>query len=161
MATADELRAVVGECLDGHICVQAWVGYAGVIFVGFGTDVIPASEQEESHPMPPYELQTNWADWQVESSAKVLGTADDEDEVMVKAVQALVGYSVLSWNYHEELQVITIEFDDNLSLKVKPFYNDERPNAESWWFVILETNRVVGVASNLAVFEGVYSHGDD
>jgi len=60
----EDIRTAFEIAFRDHLVVQAWLGYAQVLFCGFGNDPIqlPAGER---HFQPPFELQTNYADWTV------------------------------------------------------------------------------------------------
>ena len=158
IATADELEEAIHECLDGKLCVQAWLGYGSAIFIGFGDQVIPGPAPNDKHPRPLYELQTLFAKWQVEGPAGVMATWEDEsDEVITAAIEALVGRRVISWQREHEQQALTIKFEAGLSLCLAPYLYEEDPESGAWWFVLAEDDKVIGVNSDKSVFQGPYS----
>src|SRR5690348_13149496 len=84
--------------IPGRRCVEAWLGYGQVLFLGFGDEVIPEPGPEEPHQPAPYQLQTQYADWRVEEGAECRGTADDVREHALAACELLLGRHAVDWH---------------------------------------------------------------
>src|SRR5580700_5280283 len=70
-----ELRVAICD----KICVQAWLGFGEVLFIGFGQNVIQVPEGER-HPAPPIEIETNHADWVIRSVSDSIEIASNQDD---------------------------------------------------------------------------------
>lgn len=161
IATVDDLRSAIAKSLNGRQCVQSWVGYGSAIFIGFGDDVIPPPLPDDRHPMPHYELQTSFADWQVEGPTGIIGTSDDEHDTMTKAVEMLVRHKVLEWQLDTVSLTLLALLEGGLRLQVTPYSDDEFPSAESWWLVLADDNKVIGANSDLTIYEDIYHYLTD
>ncbi len=122
----DELWQDLDTAISGRLCVQAWLGYAQVLFIGFGDEVLPPMQPGEGHLMPEYELQTSFADWQVEDGSDVIATADDEYDVAEAAAQKLVGHRVVGWRHIDDSAGLEIAFEGGLKLVITPMSDTER-----------------------------------
>jgi hypothetical protein len=129
--------------IRGRLCVQAWLGYGEVLFLGFGDEVIPPVSPAESHPVPLYELQSNLADWRVEERSVVRGTLDDPWEQAQEACQLLVGKRALGWNLDTTTLGLTVYFESDLSLKVIPWAEEEHHGKTAWMFVNAEDEYLI------------------
>ncbi|MHB9038433.1 MAG: hypothetical protein ACYC64_17415 [Armatimonadota bacterium] len=121
----DEMRTQLDTAIVGVLCVQTWLGYAQVLFVGFGDEVLPYVPPGGRHTQPPYELQTEHADWQIEDDSGVIGTADDEYTKAEAAAQRLVGRRANRWQFIGASYALEIEFDGGLKLKIVPMADTE------------------------------------
>lgn len=130
----DELRESLDTAINGRLCVQAWLGYAQVLFIGFGDGVLPPMQPGEGHMRPKYELQTSFADWQVEDGSDVIATADDEYDVAEAAAQKLVGHRVVDWRHIGDSAGLEIAFEGGLKLVITPMSDSEKSvlHEEAW-----------------------------
>src|SRR4051812_21468797 len=90
------LADALGEALSGRRCVSAWLGYGKVLFLGLGDAPSALCGPDGLRARPPYELETNFADWSVQlpgSSAD----ADSTKEQAERAVGELIGRPVAGW----------------------------------------------------------------
>jgi hypothetical protein len=116
----DEIRMQLSTATAGKLCVQAWLGYAEVLFVGFGDAVLPYVPPGGRHHRPPYELQTGYADWRIEDDSGVLGLADEPYAAAEAAAQRLVGRKASGWQFIESSLALEIAFDGGLKLQITP-----------------------------------------
>jgi len=121
----DEMRMQLDTAIVGVLCVHAWLGYAQVLFVGFGDKVLPYVPPGGRRPQPPYQLWTEYADWQIENDSGVIGTADDEYTAAEAAAQRLVGHRANMWYFIGSSFALEIEFDGGLKLKITPPADEE------------------------------------
>jgi hypothetical protein len=131
----ERLTAELETGIRGRRCVQAWLGYGEVLFLGFGEEVIPAPPPGERHQHPPYELQTEFADWRVEEGSKVRGTGDDEREHALAACQLLVGRHATDWHLDASTFALTVRFEGDFSLVVVPLTDEDVQDDNAWMFV--------------------------
>lgn len=129
--TIEDVQAALEIALRGHLVVQAWLGYAQVLFCGFGTGPIhiPA---DVCHFQPAFELQTNYADWTVTKDGAKVGSADDEDSVAGAAIDLLVGNHVTGWTFDAADQLLTIDVAGGLRLLVAPMKDEDVRKKEAW-----------------------------
>ncbi|HUV03575.1 MAG TPA: hypothetical protein VMX94_00540 [Armatimonadota bacterium] len=116
----DELRAALDMAINGKLVVQNWLGYANVLFLGFGDEVLPRVPAGESPAWSPYELETNYADWSVENEKGIVGTADDERAKALAAVELLVGHRATGWAFGDTLFCLVVYFEGGFKLKITP-----------------------------------------
>jgi hypothetical protein len=139
----DVLANAVAEALDGHWCDSGWLGYANVLFLGFGSAPTSPHTEGGQRTVPPYELNANRADWRLEGNGSSV-CADDDAVQAEEAVRALVGRPVVGWSL-DARHALTIEFDGGLSLCIDPW---DDPDESCWdaWSVDLP-GRLVAVSS--------------
>lgn len=128
----DDAKVALDEALNGRLCVQAWIGYACVLFIGFGEEVLPPVPPGERHPIPTYELRINFADWWVENDCGVIGTSNDERSNVLDIAELFVGHRVVSWQFVDQTIALEIHFDGGLKLKMKPYSEYEDSNESAW-----------------------------
>ena len=92
--------ARLSEAFTGHRCVTAWLGYGSVLFLGFGEKVLSERDQHGRHTRPPFELETNFADWFVEGPT-IAASADSDRAQLIAAAESLIGEQVVSWELPE------------------------------------------------------------
>jgi hypothetical protein len=132
------LQRLMGKLETGirdRRCVQTWLGYGEVLFIGFGEDVIPEPSPGERHQHPPYELQTEFADWRVEEGSKVRGTGDDERDHAQAACELLVGRHATDWLLDVSTFALTVRFEGDFSLVVVPLTDEDVVDDNAWMFV--------------------------
>ena len=71
------LSDALAEALDGHRCASGWLGYANVLFLGFGDACISPHTGDGPPTEPPYEVNANKADWQIDGDG-LSACADDD-----------------------------------------------------------------------------------
>jgi hypothetical protein len=128
----DTLKQELDAGIRNRLCVQAWLGHGEVLFLGFGDEVIPPISPGQRHPTPPYELQTEFADWKVEERGEVRGTGDDPREQAVDACEALVGHRAIDWHLDDTRFHLTIRFDSDLCLEVLPLVDEDVLGHSAW-----------------------------
>src|SRR5437773_10472133 len=75
----DLVAAALAEALSRNQCVSAWLGPGNVLFLGLGTAIIAERDPDGRRSTPPYELQTNFADWTIECPGGPTIPAADPD----------------------------------------------------------------------------------
>lgn len=130
----DELREALDTAINGRLCVQTWLGYAQVLFIGFGAEVLPPQPPGKLGIRPDYELQTHYADWQVEDASGVVATADDEYDVAEAAAERLVGHRAVGWRHIDDSVALEIAFEGGLKLVITPMSDSEESilHKEAW-----------------------------
>jgi hypothetical protein len=109
----------LAEALSGHRCVSAWLGYGEPLFMGFASELLP-DRGFDRQPEPPYELQTNFADWHL--------TAPDGGPA---AINDALGWFVSGWQLPAPGH-LTIQFAGGARLRVVPWSE----NREAWSLVL-------------------------
>src|SRR5262245_4833353 len=135
----DILSAALTEALDRRLCVSAWVGHPSVLFLGLGTGVIAERHADGTRPRPPFELQTNFAEWSVQSPQGPVITDADRAEAEI-AARALIGRPVMSWQLAED-HTLRVQFYGGAILTVAPMSEASSPDKAAWW-VCLPGGRV-------------------
>jgi hypothetical protein len=130
----DNIRKILDEGILGKTCVQTWIGYGQVVFLGFGYDIIPPVKSGERHPMPPYELETGFADWWIEKENKVIGTSNDERKMVETTASLLIGQQAISWEFTNSTVGLTLTFSDDFYLKMVPYTDGNVSNEMAWCF---------------------------
>jgi hypothetical protein len=142
---SDILSAALAEALDGHQCVSAWLGHHTVLFLGLGTAVLADRGEDGRRSSPPYEVQTNLAEWSVEwADGPVI---HDHDRPRAEAAaRALVGRSVSGWHLCDE-NTLRVRFFAGPILTIVPMADGQSADKAAWW-VCLPGGRTVAVACN-------------
>jgi hypothetical protein len=139
----DIVAAALAEGLSRNQCVSAWLGPGNVLFLGLGTAVIAERDPDGRRSTPPYELQTNFADWTIELPGGPTIAADDRDRSRA-AARALIGRPVLEWQVGDG-HALQIHFHGGLLLNVAPTVGPELAGKAAWW-LCLPGGRTVAVA---------------
>jgi hypothetical protein len=135
--------ARVDAALAGRLCVSAWLGYGDVLFLGFGDQPLPERGADGRRPMPPFELQTNFADWSVSGPEGTTLAISGRGELEA-AVKSLLGLRVVGW----ELLAghgLRVAFAGGSALTVAPWPASE--GASDAWSLDSRDGRVVAVAT--------------
>lgn len=150
MRDTDLLAAAIEKAASGHMVVQAWLGYAEVLFLGFGDTVMLPSHGK--HALPPYELQTFHARWSVCEGTRVVGTSDDDRQAAEAAIGRLVGRSIRDWSVEEQDMCLTVHLDGDMNLVVSPFSDPCEGNEDAWSLRCPDGTHVV-VSCDLRVYQ--------
>jgi hypothetical protein len=137
--SASVLTDGLAEALSGHRCVSGWLGYSEVLFLGFGSESLPERGADGWRPMPPYEVQTHFADWSVAQAERENGP-DAERAAAEAAVAGLVGRPVVSWELGEAGS-LAVRFDGGLLVRVSPW-----PESGEAWSLVMPEGRFIAVA---------------
>lgn len=131
----EDAKRELDRALCGQLCVQAWLGVANTLFIGFGDEVIslPAGAK---HPIPKYELQTGYTDWWVEDKSGLVGTSTAVKNRAEETASLLVGHRVEMWQFIDGTPALEICFDGDLRLKMAP-YTDRAVIDEDAWLLRL------------------------
>jgi hypothetical protein len=118
--------------IDGSLCIQAWLGYGEVLFLGFGDEPLPPRAPEERYPQPPYELPSNLADWWVQEDWRILVTSEDDRADAEAVAESLVGHRAMGWEFIGQSRSLRIRFDGGLVLSVVPFTDEDLLDKDAW-----------------------------
>ena len=125
------LANAAAEALSGHRCVSGWLGYGNALFLGFGSQPIPARRIDGRRSSPPYELQTSIAIWRV--IGNIVASCEDERGLAEEAIQALIGLSVAGWQLSDN-SGLEIEFVDRWRLDIAPPAEIDPEGTSTWTF---------------------------
>jgi hypothetical protein len=132
MLRTGALEEALDTALRGRRCIQAWLGYGEVLFLGFGNSVLPPPWPAPEPTCPPYELETRFADWSIEGSVGTLGSIEDTREQALASCESLVGRRVTAWQLDLATFTLTVRFDADLSLKIVPWSEEEDFDTDAW-----------------------------
>lgn len=132
------------EAFDGQRCVSAWLGYGNVLFLGLGEDVLPQRETAGRRVGPPFELETNFADWLVEGPVTNV-TADSDRPELEAAAESLVGEQVVGWDLLDG-NVLRLNFTGAKVLTVVPW--NVADGLSDAWCVKSPDGRILAVATD-------------
>jgi hypothetical protein len=146
----------LSEAFTGHRCVTAWLGYGNVLFLGFGDNVLPEHDEGGRHTRPPYELETNYADWRIEGPTKA-SLANSDRATLTAAAQSLLNEQVLSCEVAQRTR-LRISFTGGKLLAVDSWSATEGL-ADSWCLkspdgqilAVAKDGRFVVVGANVPV----------
>ena len=136
--------ARLGEAFTGHRCVTAWLGYGNVLFLGFGETVLPARSQGGQRTPPPFELQTNFADWFVDGPISA-STTDSDRAQLAAAAESLINEQIIDWNLSENTR-LRIAFSGAKELEIKAWNADE--DLADAWCLKSPDGYILAVATN-------------
>jgi hypothetical protein len=139
MAAVDfkALKTYLDNTLLNKLCVQAWLGYANVLFIGFGDTVIPPTPKGSSHPIPLYELQFDFCDWWIEDQTRALIQSDYSDrDKIIETIEMLVGKKMECWSFIEPKCALELTFETGIRLKMTPYLDGE--TTDPAWSLRLE-----------------------
>jgi len=137
------LTEAVARAVSGNLCVSAWLGFANVLFLGFGKVPQGPRGPDGRWPLAPFEIETNMADWRVSCGASVV-SRDDEREQTERCASALVGRPVTGWRLGDR-HALTLEFDDTCTLEIIPFSDPDVADSDAWC-VSSPDRRIVAVS---------------
>jgi hypothetical protein len=126
----DLLSDAVAEALDGHCCASGWLGYANVLFLGFGDAPVPPRTDDGRRTGPPYEVNANRADWRIDGDG-LAACADDDRGPAERAVAALIGRPVVGWSLGAG-HALTVQFDRGLTVRVDPWLDPDEARWDAW-----------------------------
>jgi hypothetical protein len=125
-----ELEESLNEAINGRRCTEAWLGYGEDLFLGFGGD----KESDRTDCIPPYELQSVFADWWIEDKTGIMATADDERAKAEEAARLLIRQTAVSWRFASFPLSLEIEFDGGMKVVIMPMADAlERTLHEEAW----------------------------
>lgn len=137
------------EALTGRTCSSAWLGYGNPLFLGFGKvsyERVTLSRGDFVHQIVEYEVQTNLADWSLETAGPPVLMIQMDDAQAEKAAHALIGHLVSGWQLIEG-HGLQIDFEGGIRLRVLPWTDaDSVERNTDAWCVSLPDNRIVAVS---------------
>jgi hypothetical protein len=137
----DRLRAA----FDSRRCVTAWLGYGEVLFLGFGDAVLPEFDESQHRTEPPYELETHFADWSIQSGGQER-SRDSERAQCESAASSLVGQEVAGWELFDRLG-LKIRFGGSL-LTIRPSRESDSVPSEDAWCLRAPDCRILAVSND-------------
>jgi hypothetical protein len=122
--------ARLDTALAGRLCVSAWLGYGQVVFAGFGKQPLPERGADGHRPKPPFELQTNFADWSVTGPHGAVSSDMARGE-MEAAAKSLIGQRVVGWDFLER-RGLSVAFLGGIALRVSPWPASDEDVSDAW-----------------------------
>jgi hypothetical protein len=107
------------EAFDGRRCISAWLGYGEALFLGLGEEVLPEYGDDGLPSRPPFQLDTNFADWSVEGPITAV-FGDSNPSQLEAAAGSLVGDRVVAWELLES-KGLRVTFTGGKTLTVVPW----------------------------------------
>jgi hypothetical protein len=132
------------DAFAGRRCVSAWLGYAEVLFLGFGEKALAERGDDGRRVRPPFQLTTNFADWRVEGP-RAAGSADSDRAQLEAAAESLVGERVESWELLDG-ERLRLTFSGGKLLTVVPWSAAE--GIADAWCVKAPDGRILAAATN-------------
>jgi hypothetical protein len=132
--TPNTLRRELEAGIPGHRCVQSWLGYGEILYLGFGEELLPPPSGRRGEHEPPYQLRTSFSDWIVEERSQVRGTGDDPRDRAFDTCQLLLGKRAIDCRLDTATWTLTVSFEDDLVLKVIPLTDADLHGEEAWCF---------------------------
>lgn len=130
--THADVTATLDKALRGKLCIQAWLGIAQTLFIGFGDKVLPLTAQGEPHAKPMYELQTGFTDWWIEHKESIVVRSTDARKSAEAGATSLVGRRVVDWSFEGETAALRITFDCGFELRMAPYADYAHSNEDAW-----------------------------
>ncbi len=132
-----DVRRSLDTAIAGRRCVEAWLGYGQVLFLGFDdqANLVAAADSEDVHS--PYCLQTVFADWTITRDDRVLGTVDDDATKAEAAARELLGQRAIRWAMSESTLWLEIDFDHGLQLRIAPRADNEANLHRNAWVLAM------------------------
>jgi hypothetical protein len=150
----EEFYTEVDAGIRQHICVQAWLGYANVLFLGFGGEVLVPVEDHQTgrtkHPVPLYELRTDFSCWQVIGASGNVVSSDDD--AVDHAVGSLVGLRCVDWHFLQRPPEVQFEFEGGHRLEVTPYSRAKRNLKEDAWAIRNPTGMYFAIRINNSTY---------
>ncbi len=120
----------------GLRCVQVWLGYGNALFLGLGDAILPPvdldADPRRPHPHPPFEVQTNLAEWRVADPTGTVVTCEDA-EIGAVASRLLLGRTLTCATLAGVGGGLDLEFDGVGRLSVLPYDAPEDSGEHAWY----------------------------
>lgn len=131
--TDKTLRAALAKALSGSKCIQAWLGYGSVIFIGFGTDEKDLQDIGRRFPVPPYQIVADvGAQWAVRASGRLQCDSSGNRATMEAWLAQLVGQPVVGWRFCVSTGALLIGFGAGMVLEASPYHGFRNKDAAVW-----------------------------
>lgn len=144
------LKEIIQNEIISKIVVQVWTGYGKVLFFGIGDKVIPDIKENELHPNPPYELQTDFSSWSIKNESGFIYSSEDEHLDPSLAIKQFIGRQITFCQIAEDNLSLEIHCS-NLILKIIPFSDEEFINKDAW-SICLPDESYISVRCNLSIY---------
>jgi hypothetical protein len=132
------------EAFVGRRCVSAWLGYGDILFLGLGQSLITERDIDGRRIRPPFELETNFADWLIEGPM-IAVSVDSDRAVLEAAGESLVGEQVVSWELFESNR-LRLTFTGTKVLTIVPWAVAD--GLSDAWCLQSPDGRVLAVATD-------------
>jgi hypothetical protein len=144
MTNFDEVLARLDDAFSGRRCVSAWLGYGEPLLLGLGEHVLPEWDNDGHHPLPPFELETNFADWSVEQAGACVSSRAERSAVEA-ATMPLIGQRVVAWQLREN-NGLRICFEAGNVLFINPW--PAEAEISDAWSITFPDGKIVAVATD-------------
>jgi hypothetical protein len=132
------------DAFDRRRCVSAWLGYGEVLFLGLGEDILPKRVHDGGRVRPPFELETNFAEWLVDGRTTTVSAESDRAQLEA-AAESLVSERVVSWELLER-NWLRLSFTGAKVLTVVPW--EPAQGLSDAWCVKSPDGRILAVATD-------------
>jgi hypothetical protein len=162
MTIAPDARSVLDHRLNevaaSLVCVQAWLGYGDVTFIGFGTTILELTPSGD-HPMPAYEFQTQFGRWWLcTPSWEMEANVTDPDEIRER-IALLVGRRLERWRFGASPAVVMLRFEGGIDLHLGACDGVDAEESDAWLFCCPDSRWIQVACSGLVRFE--HEEGDE
>jgi hypothetical protein len=117
-----------------RLCVQVWLGYGDVLFIGFGDEILPPkpSGKRQEYPLPPYQLQTNFSAWRIAKPDPHASGRVDYHTFAEAAASRLVGTRATHCLVRAPISELDVVFETGDTLIITPFEGRELAAKWAW-----------------------------
>lgn len=131
--TDKTLRTALARALSGSKCIQAWLGYGSVIFIGLGTDEKDLKDLGRHFPVPPYQIVADVASqWIIYDASRVQCDSGADRDTRESGLAQLVGMPVAEWRFCAGTGKLLIRFAEGIKLEVRPNSSFRNNDAVVW-----------------------------
>lgn len=140
--THEQVRSAL-QRISGSRCVQAWTGHGNSLFAGFGQTLITAKvtgfRGTPSHIKPPFELQTNLADWAL---TDISGSRFTSDFASVSEIisPCMIGRTVSHLDVNAVTLELTVVLDSIVTISIMPYSDKSHKGRYAWLYAEPENN---------------------
>jgi hypothetical protein len=127
-----EIRDRLDDVFGGRLCVQAWLGYGNVLFLGLSiSGEPPLPRPGRRHGYCAYQLRTDLATWSIRAGGRVLAL-DEPRGVAESAATQLVSHRTTGWERGPAAGALRVDFEHGVSLHVGPFDDADTLEEPAW-----------------------------
>ncbi len=145
--TDEEFEEAVSRVILQPLLVQAWMGYGGVTFFGFGDHIpvtisrwkrcahrklITRGKRVWGRWRPPYQLVNSMSYWAVlDENKNILGHSEGNRADAETTLAGIVGLNIAGFELYREDQ-LDIFFSTGLKLAIRPYPERVQPEDDLW-----------------------------